>query len=390
MQPHMQHRDTMIITIVCDVLGEENNGTTIAAMNLFRFLKAQGHTVRILCADQDKKGMPDYYVVPVLNMGGILNRYVERAGVALAHPDEAVIRKALVGADIVHVMMPFSLGVKAAKVAKRMGLPVTAGFHVLAQNFTAYIGMHRFGLINRLVHKFIYAQLFSRVDAIHYPTKFVRDIFEGDIRRNTNGYVISNGVHDYVRPARVQKPAEMADKTVIVTTGRYSNEKAQDVLIKAVKHSKYKDSIQLILAGMGVREKHYRKLADRLPVKPIFKFYPRGEIIDVLNYADLYVHTADAELEGIACTEAIVCGKLTISSDSRYSATKNFVIDEKCLFRRRNPKDLAQKIDYWIEHPAERAAYEQKYLTNSCSFEQHACMLEMQKMLMEVIHGKKR
>ena len=29
----------MIVTVVCDVLGKENNGTTIAAMNLIRFLK---------------------------------------------------------------------------------------------------------------------------------------------------------------------------------------------------------------------------------------------------------------------------------------------------------------------------------------------------------------
>ena len=32
-------RTAMIITIVCDVLGEENNGTTVAAMNLIRHLK---------------------------------------------------------------------------------------------------------------------------------------------------------------------------------------------------------------------------------------------------------------------------------------------------------------------------------------------------------------
>ena len=50
----------MTITVVCDVLGEENNGTTIAAMNLIRFLKAQGHTVRILCGDADKKGKEGY------------------------------------------------------------------------------------------------------------------------------------------------------------------------------------------------------------------------------------------------------------------------------------------------------------------------------------------
>ena len=46
----------MIVTVVCDVLGKENNGATIAGMNLIRFLKKQGHEVRILCADQDKKG----------------------------------------------------------------------------------------------------------------------------------------------------------------------------------------------------------------------------------------------------------------------------------------------------------------------------------------------
>ena len=38
----------MTITIVCDILGEENNGTTIACMNLIRFLRAQGHTVRVV------------------------------------------------------------------------------------------------------------------------------------------------------------------------------------------------------------------------------------------------------------------------------------------------------------------------------------------------------
>ena len=45
----------MKVLIVCDVLGEENNGTTIATSNLIKYLKRQGDEVRILCADQDKK-----------------------------------------------------------------------------------------------------------------------------------------------------------------------------------------------------------------------------------------------------------------------------------------------------------------------------------------------
>ena len=41
----------MKITIVCDVLGKENNGNTIAAMNLIRYLREHGHEVRVLCCD---------------------------------------------------------------------------------------------------------------------------------------------------------------------------------------------------------------------------------------------------------------------------------------------------------------------------------------------------
>lgn len=379
----------MKIVIVCDVLGRENNGTTIAAMNLIRFLKARGHEVRILCADQEKKGQEGVYVVPNLNLGFLLNAYVAKAGVALAKPEKAIICKALEGVDLVHVMMPFPLGIKAAKLAKKMVLPLTAGFHMQAQNFTSYIKMCKVEPVNQTVYRVIYRQLYRHVDAIHYPTHFIQNLFEKAIRRQTCGYVISNGVHDYVRHREVPKPAEFADKTVILTTGRYAREKSQDTLIKAVALSKYRDNIQLILGGQGVLERRYRKLARKLPVTPIFRFYGRQELIDVLNYADIYVHPAEMELEGISCLEAIACGKLTVVSDSKNAATKEFAIDEKCIFQNRRPKSLARVIDYWIEHPAERQACAQKYLESAVAFRQEACMAEMEAMMQEVICGKK-
>ena len=67
----------MIITIVCDVLGRENNGTTIAAMNLINAMRERGHEVRVVCADEDKKDLPGFYVVPTLSLGPI-NGYVAK------------------------------------------------------------------------------------------------------------------------------------------------------------------------------------------------------------------------------------------------------------------------------------------------------------------------
>lgn len=376
----------MNITVVCDVLGEENNGTTIAAMNLIRALKAKGHTVRVLCADRDRRGEEGFFVVPTLNVWPF-NGYVRKVGVTLAKPDKKVIEQALAGADIVHIMLPFSLGGAALKIAKRKNLPVTAGFHCQAENITAYLGMNKLDFLSSLIYFFLDRTFYRKVDAIHYPSAFIREIFESRIRRKTNGYVISNGVNPYVVRRDTEKPAEWKDRVVILTTGRYSREKAQDVLLRAVPYSKHKDRIQLVLAGQGVREAYYRVLARRLPVPPVFRFYTRQEIVDVLNSCDLYVHTADMELEGIACLEAISCGKLTIVSDSPLSATHNFAMDQSCIFRHGKPKDLARVIDDWIDHPERKRAYEQKYLESGHAFDQAYCMDRMEEMLREVAHG---
>ncbi len=380
----------MIITVVCDVLGKENNGTTIATMNLIRFLRSQGHTVRILCGDQDKKGQENVFVVPNYNLGKILNAYVNKVGVTLAKPVNSVIQEAIQGVDLIHIMTPLPLGLATSKKVRELGIPMTAGFHMQAENLTSYFKLNRVRSVNKLVYKYIWKHLYQYVDCIHFPTEFIRNMFEKNIKRKTKGQVISNGVNPFVSRYQVERPAEWNDKILILTTGRYAREKSQDTLLKAVSYSKHKDKIQLILAGQGIKEKYYFKLAKELPIKPLFKLFDRKEIIDILNMCDLYVHPAEIELEGIACLEAITCGKLTIVSDSELSATKNFAIDEKCIFEKRNPKDLARVIDFWIENPELRHEYEQKYLDSAIAFDQNECMKKMEHMMLEVINEKKK
>ena len=59
----------MIFVIVCDELGKENNGTTVAAMNLIRALRAKGHEVRIVFPDRDRAGEPGCYIIPTISFG---------------------------------------------------------------------------------------------------------------------------------------------------------------------------------------------------------------------------------------------------------------------------------------------------------------------------------
>lgn len=375
----------MTITVVCDVLGKENNGTTIAAMNLIRFLKSKGHTVRILCADDDKRGLSDYYVVPITDFG-IFQNYVEKNGVTLAKPERDVIVAALTGTNVVHIMLPFSLGQATAKIAQKMKLPISAGFHLLAENVSTHVFMSKSKLFNRATYA-IFHKMYKRCDSIHYVTQYIRNLYEG-MYGKTNGYVISNGVNEMFRPKPV---AEKSDYIRILYTGRYSKEKSHKTLIAAAGLSKYKDKIQLVLAGDGPLKESLKKQAKSLPVPPIFKFYTREEMVEVDNSADLYVHAAEYEAEGIGCLEALACGIVPIIADSEKSATKYYALDEKSLFKCNDAKNLAEKIDWWIDHPKEKAEYSARYAEVSREkFDHSACMQAMEDMLIETASIKKK
>ena len=376
----------MNITVVCDVLGNETNGTTVATMNLIRFLQKH-HNVKILCADESKKGLQNYYVVPTLSLG-ILDKFIKMNNVSLAKPDDEIIKQALEGAEHVHIMLPFGLGHRTLKFCKEMGLSTTAGFHAQAENLTSHVRLHNFNLLNQAIYKNFYKSFYKDIDGIHFPTKFIRDIFEKNIKHKTNGYVISNGVNTSITTQKVAKADYLQDKIVVLSTGRFAVEKSQHNLIKAVGYSKYKDKIQLILAGQGPLEKKYKKMARKLPNYPVFQVFERDKMPYVYNSCDIYCHPAEMELEGIACLEAICCGKLVLVSDSKKSATKNFVVDERCIFKSHNPKDLARCLDYWIEHPEEKRICEQKYLQSAINYNQDECMKKMEQMIFEVHNNK--
>ena len=370
----------MNITMICDVLGAENNGTTIAAMNLIRSLKAKGHNLKVVCPDEDKRGQDGFYVVSKYNFGP-LNSYVEKNGVSLAKPDEDILREAVTGADVVHILVPFALGHAAAEMATEMKIPVTASFHCQAENFTNHIFLMNSDFANRTVYRFFYKQVYRMCAAVHYPTKFICDVFENEVGP-TPHYVISNGVNKMFRYRPTEKPENLMDRFVVMFTGRYSREKSHKVLIDAVAQSKYRDRIQLILAGSGPLEEKIKEYArEKLPIFPIFRFYSREELIEVLNYADLYVHPAEIEIEAISCLEAISCGLVPVIADSPRSATRYFALTEDNLFHYNDAASLAEKIDFWMENPERKERMREQYLGYAEQFDYDICMDRMEHML---------
>jgi len=375
----------MNITIVCDVLGEANNGTTLAALNLINAMKARGHNVRVICSDKSRKGQEGFYIVPTLYLGAIINHYLKKNGVALSRPVTKTVTAAIEGADVVHFMTPFRLSRKAAKLARRNRIPVTAGFHCQAENFTSHIFMKDSKIANRLFYHIVWSAAYKNCTRIHYPTQFIRDTFEQTIHRETPGVVISNGVNTSFHPETVERDPKYGDKILVHFTGRLSKEKTHKVLIDAVNLSRYRDQIQLIFAGIGPQKEKLEKRGRKLPNPPEFNFYSREDLVKQLNMSDLYVHPAEVEIEAISCLEAIACGLVPVIANSPRSATRYFALDERNLFRNQDPQDLADRIDYWIEHPEEKRTLSERYKGFVEQHEFEHCMDRMEQMFIDAV-----
>lgn len=375
----------MKITIVADVLGAENNGTTITTKRLINGLKERGHEVKVVSPNPARE--EGYYQVPLKNFG-IFNRYLEKNGVQIARPDKKILLRAIKDADIVHCTLPFSVGKMAVRLCHHLNIPVTGGSHTQAENITSHFGLKNARWANELVYYWLRTSFLNKVDAIHCPSAFISQTLR-DHKVTSKRYVISNGVINDFKKIKSEKPPELAGKKVVLFIGRLSVEKSHDKLIKAVRHSKYEKDIQLVFAGLGPLHDKITRLGRKLTNPPIIRFFSKEELIKLINYADLYVHPSDAEIEAISCLEAITCGLVPVISSSPKSATNAFALTTNNIFdyKARKMKDLTAKIEYWLEHEEEKEKASKVYMKYAARFNIDYSLDKMVKMFTETIGG---
>lgn len=350
----------MIIVFVIDQYDSETSGPTVSTARFIEHLRQRGHEVRIIATGQPKEGK---YCVPA-KIFPIINPIISAQGMVFGRSDDTVVRQALQDADIIHLQLPFKLCIRVREIADEMGIPYIGAFHCQPENITYNIGLKYCTPLVHLLYTWFRRRFYRYIPHIHCPTSFIAEELKKHHYR-AQLHVISNGADEAFRPLSIEKQPAWQDKFVILMVGRLSAEKRQDLIIRATLRSRYRDRIQLVFLGRGPKLEAYKKLGDKLPNKPVFGYYPKDELVRIINQCDLYVHASEAEIEAIACIEAFACGLVPIISDSPKSATGDFALDERCLFRNKDAADLCRKIEYMIENPEEREKLGEKYLASA-------------------------
>ena len=360
----------MKVLFVVNNYYSKGNGLSGSARRTVKKLKEAGLDVKVLSgANEDPNGPQPEFVLKDFHVP-FFDNLVHRQGYSFSKVDNAIIEEAVSWADIVHVEEPFFIEVAACRIAEKLNKPITGTYHLHPENIFASIGLHKSHLFNDSLMKLWKTFVFDKCRILQCPTENVRERlvkwkFKSELRVISNGLVME----DLLTKKDNDSAEKLSDaKYRIITIGRYSNEKDLKTLLLAMNYSRHAQEVRLIFAGRGPQKRKLEKLADKLVRKgvlkypPIFGFYSLQELQELSCNVDLYIHCAFIEVEGLSCMEAVQVGIVPIIAKGKYTATSQFALSEESKFEERNPKDLASKIDYWLDHDKERKEEAKKYI----------------------------
>ncbi|HEY5647511.1 MAG TPA: glycosyltransferase [Pseudomonadales bacterium] len=339
---------TRRIAVVIDPWNYPYNGTVVSTRRFVGALEEAGYRFRILAIDTPD--VPAEEAFAKLSLPGF-NRIIDMMRAPLARPDRVRIRKLLADCDLLHVQYPFFLAYAAIREAKDLGIPVVCSFHVQPENILQNIRLPS-RLLSTLLYRLFVRFIYRHADQVIAPSSFAAGLLtrHGLERPIT---VLSNGVPQ--RFFQVER-RQAEGGHLLLSVGRLAREKQQETLLRAVSLSRFRDDISIVLAGVGPRQVYLEKLAARLGVRARIGWIDDEELLSLYGRADLFVHTGTIELEGMSVLEAMATGNVVVVSDAPASACAAIIHEAHSRFRKGDPADLAERIDYWLSMPEARDA----------------------------------
>ena len=414
----MERTEPLKLLFVINNLYTRGNGLSASARRTITLLRERGHDVRVLSSGTTEQAQACNFTAPEFTLPAmrfpLADAIISAQGYAFAKPKRKVIKQAVAWADVVHLEEPFGLQARTAHVAKRAAKPVLATYHIHPENITATIHLDGVWPLNAFLLASWRRRIYALAQVVQCPSDSVRQRLQrwglGD-----KLVTISNGVGlapskpaagtktEYCAPGGRQTEAKQTPGEAqpegeqvyrLLVVGRFSREKDQATILKAMRHSRYASQIQLVFAGRGPTEKSLRRAASRLvrdgvlKHAPSFNFFDAAGLDTQAEQADLYIHAAFIEVEGLSCLEVLRHGVVPVIAHSPLTATSQFALDAHSRFKARDPKALARAIDYWLSDNDRRQTEAQKYLNIGAHYDINDCVSRLELVYRKLASGK--
>ncbi|MGI6107143.1 MAG: glycosyltransferase [Lachnospiraceae bacterium] len=338
-------------------------GMAVSARRIAEELRSRGAEVRIVSGGME--GKPDYplkkWDVP------FFRKQLEAQRLYFAKRDPDLIREAVSWADLVHTFDPFPVSHQVLSEAYHQGKPRVGSFRFFPENLTCAVNKGEWDGLNHSLRNGFREYIFNYCDVIVCPSKLVKKYLTDHDFRKGRLEIIPSGIPGS-SPEQGWERGPEDDGFRILTAGRLTGEKNQITLLRAAEQSEYADRIHITIAGAGQEEEALREEGAKLPNPPEIRLMSPGELREAAARSDLYAQCSLAETEGLACMESFADGCVPVIADAPLSASREHAIDARHLFPAGDPAALAERIDWWIEHPEELRRSSSQYRQYALTF----------------------
>ena len=366
----------MKILFVANTYYATGNGLCASARRTVQYLREAGQEIRILSGPNHEAAepQPDFMLKDAYIP--LFNNLIHSHGFQFSQIDKKVIQEAILWADVVHLEEPFFLEIAVSHLCKKLNKPCTATYHLHPENIFCSIGMGGWKFLNCSLLHWWRDQVYNYCSDVQCPSKNVMERLK-KFGFKSRLHLISNGIvpDENIRPQQAE--SDPSKPFLITCVGRLAGEKDQPTLMEAMRYSRYADRIQLYFAGRGPKGRLFRKKAHKLYKEgvlrhaPVFRYHNQEELRQLAARTDLYIHCAIIEVEGLSALEFLQQAAIPVIADGELTATAQFALDERSVFPTQDPRALAERIDYWLDHPEERAKMGPKYAESTEQYDIH-------------------
>lgn len=284
------------------------NGVAVAVETLRTELQAQGHRVTVVTArhpqalpEEDVLRLPAFtwftapdYPLPQPRPLPQLHRFFREN-----RP------------DVIHVQIPFLLGVIGLRMGRRYGVPVVAHYHTLYDRYLHYVPIAPVWVLRRLLWWHLH-RFYRLADATIVPSRFARDYLKRHGVQSRVVEVVPTGVQFHPAPMdRAEARARYGlppDCPIMVYVGRLAREKNLELLVEMLPlvRREVPDAL-LWLVGSGNAESALRERICRMGLEGVVRLQgrvPHEQISAVYSAADLFVFPSVTETQGLVLWEA--------------------------------------------------------------------------------------
>lgn len=258
------------------------------------------------------------------------------------------------GPDLIHVVSPTPIAVRAQKYGQRAGIPVVSSFHT---HFVSYFRFYHLGGLEGFGW-WLMKRFYARCEKVYAPSHAIIDELAGHGIRNTELW--SRGI-DLGRFSPRWRSAELRagvgaddDTPVLLMVSRLVKEKDLADLVEADRILRSRGSAhKLVLVGDGpMRGELERALPDAH-----FAGHQTGEAL-ARWYAsgDVFVFPSTTETFGNVIVEAQASGLPAVVVDRGGPPDLVEPGETGLIARANDPADLADKVEALLADPAARKA----------------------------------